>query len=104
MPAHHIVDGRNLEVPVIMSMDIFRTDALAGKSILVTGGGSGLGKEISKALVAKGAMVHICGRRIGVLEDAAREIGGSAYPHACDIRDADAVETMNLAIWAIAPL
>ena len=57
-----------------MSMDIFRTDALAGKSILVTGGGSGLGKEISKALVAKGAAVHICGRRAGVLEGAASEI------------------------------
>jgi len=87
-----------------MTADIFRTDALAGKSILVTGGGSGLGKEISKALIDKCAIVHICGRRIGVLEDAAREIGGNVYPHACDIRDADAVDSLMSAIWAIAPL
>ena len=60
-----------------MSMDIFRADALAGKSILVTGGGSGLGKEISKALVAKGAAVHICGRRAQLLDEAVREISAS---------------------------
>ena len=56
----------------LMSMDIFRDDALAGKSILVTGGGGGLGLEIGKALAAKGAKVHICGRRPQVLEEAAR--------------------------------
>jgi len=36
-----------------MSMDIFRDGALSGKSILVTGGGGGLGKEIATALAAK---------------------------------------------------
>ena len=91
-----------------MSMDIFRTDALAGKSILVTGGGSGLGKEISKALVAKGAAVHICGRRAGVLDEAASEIAacGTApvFSHVCDIRDADHVEAMMEAIWKTGPL
>jgi NAD(P)-dependent dehydrogenase (short-subunit alcohol dehydrogenase family) len=91
-----------------MSMDIFRSDALAGKSILVTGGGSGLGKEIAKALVAKGAAVHICGRRSGVLEEATREIAaGTAarvQSHVCDIRDADQVEAMMDAVWASGPL
>lgn len=91
-----------------MSMDIFRDDALNGKSILVTGGGSGLGKEISRALAAKGAKVHICGRRPQVLEDAARQISaGAALPvsfHVCDIRDADQVEAMMSAIWADGPL
>jgi NAD(P)-dependent dehydrogenase (short-subunit alcohol dehydrogenase family) len=91
-----------------MSMDIFRTDALAGKSILVTGGGSGLGKEISKALVAKGAAVHICGRRAGVLDEAVSEIAafGTAplFSHVCDIRDADHVEAMMETIWKTGPL
>jgi NAD(P)-dependent dehydrogenase (short-subunit alcohol dehydrogenase family) len=91
-----------------MSMDIFRTDALAGKSILVTGGGSGLGKEICKALVAKGAAVHICGRRAGVLDEALSEIAacGAApvFSHVCDIRDPDHVEAMMAAVWKARPL
>ncbi len=87
-----------------MRMDIFRPDVLAGKSILVTGGGSGLGKEISKALAVKGAQVHICGRRANVLEAATAEIGNGARFHICDIRDADAIETMMEAIWAHGPL
>lgn len=87
-----------------MSMDIFRSDVLAGKSILVTGGGSGLGKEISKELAAKGALVHICGRRANVLEEAVVEIGHGAQFHTCDIRDADSIEAMMDSIWAHGPL
>src|SRR5271168_982585 len=91
-----------------MSMDIFRDNALRDKSILVTGGGSGLGKAIGKALVAKGALVHICGRRPLVLESAAQEISaGGAHAvatHVCDIRDAEQVETMMSAIFAHGPL
>src|SRR5271169_6030801 len=91
-----------------MSTDIFRSDALAGKSILVSGGGSGLGKEISKALAERGAQVHICGRRAGVLEEAAKEIAAAGpaavRSHVCDIRDADQVEKMMEAIWQTGPL
>lgn len=91
-----------------MTTDVFRDDALAGKAVLVTGGGSGLGKQISKALAAKGAVVHICGRRAAVLESAAGEIAamGSAgvHTHVCDIRDADQIDAMMDAIWAIGPL
>lgn len=87
-----------------MSKDIFREGALAGKSVLVTGGGGGLGLEISKALAAKGAKVHICGRRPAVLEVATEAIGacGSvpASHHVCDVRDADQVEAMMDAIWS----
>lgn len=89
-------------------MDIFRSDVLAGKSILVTGGGSGLGLEISKALCAKGATVHICGRRANVLEAAAAEIAkgapGKAHWHTCDIRDADQVDALVEAMWKVGPV
>jgi NAD(P)-dependent dehydrogenase (short-subunit alcohol dehydrogenase family) len=87
-----------------MHIDVFRPDTLAGKSILVTGGGSGLGKEIARALIAKGATVHICGRRAKVLAEAAAEIGGAIHTHMCDIRDADSIDAMITAIWAIGPL
>jgi NAD(P)-dependent dehydrogenase (short-subunit alcohol dehydrogenase family) len=89
-------------------MDIFRSDVLAGKSILVTGGGSGLGLEISKALAAKGAIVHICGRRANVLEEAAAEIAkgapGKVHWHTCDIRDADQVDALVEAMWKVGPV
>jgi NAD(P)-dependent dehydrogenase (short-subunit alcohol dehydrogenase family) len=91
-----------------MTQDVFRPDLLAGKSVLVTGGGSGLGLEISKALAAKRAVVHICGRREAVLRAAAAEIatagGGAVHVHVCDIRDADAVDRMMEEIWAVGPL
>ena len=87
-----------------MNSDIFRADVLAGKSILVTGGGSGLGREIATALAGKGATVHICGRRANILEEAATQIGESVHWHICDIRDADQVDAMFDAIWAVGPL
>jgi NAD(P)-dependent dehydrogenase (short-subunit alcohol dehydrogenase family) len=91
-----------------MSSDIFREDALKEKSILVTGGGGGLGKEIGKALAAKGAKVHICGRRLQALEQSAEEISrGAAKPasyHICDVREAEQVDAMMDAIWGEGPL
>ncbi len=86
----------------------FREDCLADKSILVSGGGTGLGRGIAEALAAHGAVVHICGRRDGVLGEAAAEIGartgGAVHPHVCNIRDPDSVAAMIDAIWAIGPL
>jgi NAD(P)-dependent dehydrogenase (short-subunit alcohol dehydrogenase family) len=91
-----------------MSMDIFREGALQGKSILVTGGGGGLGLEIGKALAAKGAKVHICGRRPAVLEVAAEAISQCgpvpASHRVCDVRDAEQVDAMMDAIWSEGPL
>jgi NAD(P)-dependent dehydrogenase (short-subunit alcohol dehydrogenase family) len=88
--------------------EVFRLGLLTGKSILVTGGGGGLGKEIAMSLAAKGATVHLCGRRGTVLETAANEIRATGcklvYVHICDIRDAEAVDIMIAAIWAIGPL
>lgn len=82
---------------------MFRDDLLAGQRILVTGGGSGLGREFTEAYLKLGAEVHICGRRGSVLEETAAELaeatGGTVVAHACDIRVADAVDEMVEAIW-----
>jgi NAD(P)-dependent dehydrogenase (short-subunit alcohol dehydrogenase family) len=87
-----------------VSIKIFRESALAGKSILVTGGGGGLGLEIAKALAAKGAKVHVCGRRPAALEAAAQTISNCgpipASHHVCDVREADQIELMMDAIWS----
>ncbi len=89
-------------------MAIFSKDALAGKAVLVTGGGGGLGREIAHALSMLGAQVHICGRRQALLDAAAQDISAdSGIPvgaHVCDIRDADAVDAMIDAIWQETPL
>lgn len=89
-------------------MEIFREDVLAGKNILITGGGGGLGREIAQALSGKHATIHICGRRLGLLEETAAEIsantGHTVRAHACDVRDADAVDAMIDGIWQEQPL
>ncbi|CAN5206581.1 SDR family oxidoreductase [soil metagenome] len=89
-------------------MTPFRPDCLTGKSILVTGGGGGLGREVATALSAHGATVHICGRREALLKETAAEIeastGGRVHAHACNIRDPQAIDAMLDAIWAIGPL
>jgi NAD(P)-dependent dehydrogenase (short-subunit alcohol dehydrogenase family) len=86
----------------------FRDDCLSGKRILVTGGGSGLGREIALALSRHGAIVHICGRREGLLTEAASYIttqtGGRVVTHGCNIRDPAAIEAMLDAIWQEGPL
>jgi NAD(P)-dependent dehydrogenase (short-subunit alcohol dehydrogenase family) len=82
---------------------MFETDLLAGKRILVTGGGTGLGLSMARRFRELGAELVICGRRSGVLEAAAVELGG-AETLACDIRDAAAVDAMLDTIWQAGPL
>lgn len=88
----------------------FRPDALAGKRILITGGGTGLGKELARAFVSQGAAVHICGRREAVLAATVEELrasaahGGAIEHHVCDIREADQIEAMVERIWQGGPL
>jgi NAD(P)-dependent dehydrogenase (short-subunit alcohol dehydrogenase family) len=83
---------------------MFKDGLMAGERILVTGGGSGLGKEMTEAFVKLGADVYICGRRGDVLKETADEImgkhGGNVWPIACDIRNADAIHEMIDQIWA----
>ncbi len=87
---------------------MFRTDLLAGKRILVTGGGSGLGFAMGRRFVELGAELVICGRREAVLKSASekieQEFGRAAAVHACDIRKADAVEALIDRIWRDGPL
>jgi NAD(P)-dependent dehydrogenase (short-subunit alcohol dehydrogenase family) len=82
---------------------MFRPDLLKGKRILVTGGGTGLGREMAEQFLALGATVHICGRRKGVLDETAAALaarhGGTVRTHAVDIRDAQAVDAMVQAAW-----
>jgi len=83
---------------------MFKDGLMAGERILVTGGGTGLGKEMAEGFLKLGAEVHICGRRGGVCEETANELmgkhGGKVVPHACDIRVPDAITDMNDKIWA----
>jgi NAD(P)-dependent dehydrogenase (short-subunit alcohol dehydrogenase family) len=82
---------------------MFRDGLLKGKNILITGGGTGLGKEIAAQYLALGAGLWIAGRRAGVLEQTAQELsakhGGSVRTHAVDIRDYAAVDAMVQRIW-----
>ena len=82
---------------------MFKDTLLEGKRILVTGGGSGLGKEMASEYAKLGAEVYICGRRKSVLDDTVKEItdaGGKAKAHACDIRVSEAINDMIDEIWA----
>ncbi len=75
----------------------FRTDCLAGKVALVTGGGSGICFELTKQLLVHGAKAAvICGRRQKFLERSAsilqRETGKICKWKVCDVRDPKACE------------
>jgi NAD(P)-dependent dehydrogenase (short-subunit alcohol dehydrogenase family) len=87
---------------------MFEKGLLAGKRILVTGGGSGLGAAMGHRFVELGAELIICGRRREMLEaTAARmrsELGGKVAVIGCDIRDGAAVDAMMEEIWREAPL
>ncbi len=88
--------------------DPFKADALAGKRILVSGGGSGLGREIARGFSEHGATVYICGRREALLTEAASEIsgqtGGKVIGLGCNLRDPESVDAMVARIWEDGPL
>ncbi len=74
---------------------VFRSDLLAGKAALITGGGSGIGAGIAKRLAAQGAKVALLGRtqeKLTTTADAIAAAGGTAKTFATDVRDYAAVD------------
>ena len=74
---------------------MFQDDTLEGQTLLVTGGGSGLGRAMVERFAGLGASVGVCGRRKEPLEDtcsAVRSAGGTAAWASCDVRDPEQVK------------
>ncbi len=83
---------------------MYRPGLMVGERILITGGGTGLGKVMAEACLMLGATVYICGRRGNVLEETAKELmaahGGKVVGIPCDIRVPEAIKDMIDTIWA----
>jgi len=77
-----------------MYKSVFRPDLFAGKVVLVTGGGSGIGRCIAHEVTSLGARVALVGRKIDKLTAVQKEIGEQATTHVCDIREEAAVVQM----------
>jgi len=87
---------------------MFVSDLLKEKRVLVTGGGTGLGKSMSERFLTLGAKVVICGRREQVLKDTCEELNakfnGMVAYKVCDVRDAQSIEKMLDEIWQEEPV
>ncbi|HEV2397863.1 MAG TPA: SDR family oxidoreductase [Candidatus Sulfotelmatobacter sp.] len=85
---------------------MFAPDLLHSKRILITGGGTGLGKGMASRFLELGATVYICGRRDEVLKATADELKNKGAIHAmpCDVRNLEAVEQVIEKIWKEGPL
>ena len=87
---------------------MFKENLLKGKRILVTGGGTGLGKEMSSHFAQHGAEIFICGRRENVLEETAKELkdtyNATVHFSTLDIRDSKDVDSYIQSIFDTGPL
>ena len=87
---------------------MFEKGLLAGKRILITGGGSGLGAAMGRCFLELGAELVICGRRLELLEETASRMrddpDGRVTAIRCDVRDGANVEAMLDEVWRAAPL
>jgi len=87
---------------------MFKEGLLKGKRILVTGGGTGLGKEMATHYASLGADIVICGRRLNVLEETADEIklnhNVDVLAQSVDIRSPQDVDDFIDQIFATKPL
>lgn len=77
---------------------MFQPNTFKGKTIIITGGGTGLGKSMGKYLLELGANLVITSRKMDVLEKSAAELnaatGGKVLPIACDIRKYEEIENV----------
>ncbi|HEX9036286.1 MAG TPA: SDR family oxidoreductase [Ktedonobacterales bacterium] len=74
---------------------VFRPNLFAGRAIVVSGGGTGIGRAIARELAGLGATVILCSRSLAHLEPAQAEItgvGGAAIALVCNIREAESVD------------
>ncbi|MEM9728072.1 MAG: SDR family NAD(P)-dependent oxidoreductase [Myxococcota bacterium] len=72
---------------------------LAGRTILITGGGTGIGRSLARQLADRRNKVLVCGRRLGALEETA-ETSSAIHPYACDLTDSAQIQDMLHAIEA----
>lgn len=82
---------------------MFGADLLKGRTALISGGGTGLGKAIARSFVRYGARVAILGRREAVLAETAAELSlrpGDVLPVVCDVRFEDDVEAALARVYA----
>lgn len=83
---------------MIMTDGMLKPGALKGKNILITGGGTGLGRSMGEYFLELGANLVITSRKLDVLQQTAVEMmsqkGGKVIPLVCDVRDIDQVEQM----------
>lgn len=81
---------------------MFKEDTLSDQTILITGGGSGLGLEMAKKFASLGSNIAICGRTQSKLEKASEQIASTAdvqvESYVCDVRDYEGVQQMITAI------
>jgi peroxisomal 2,4-dienoyl-CoA reductase len=78
-----------------MTESVFRNDILSGQVALITGGGTGIGKEIARTLGEHGARLAICSRKQEVIEATAKELneeGHECIAIPCDVRKPEEVE------------
>ncbi len=76
---------------------MFETGLLKGKNIIITGGGTGLGKSMATRFAELGADLVITSRRQNVIDETAEELrqhGGQVLAVSCDVRDPDQVQHM----------
>jgi len=81
---------------------VYRADLFAGKSVVVSGAGSGLGKAIAALFAKLGANLIICGRdeeKLAVATSFFEGLGGRVSAHALSIRDPEAVEDFMARAW-----